>query len=156
MINFPHRPSSFVVAAPASVLLSLLSACGAPQAPYRFTAQSASLDVAVRTLAGDGQEMATVDSTAGVVQTKWGDTGFMFGEIQGVTATLVRRFVVVMAPGGAVTVRMDLKRCQRQGLTLGETDVRGICEVTDTVPGTMQEELNRIGGHIEQAMHASR
>lgn len=141
-----------------SSIAFLVSACGAPQRPVVFTTSAkveTGVDSVSRALAADGQTPALVDRNANIVQTEWKDTGFLYGQIQGVTASVVRRYTVTLAPtpdGANVTVRVDLKRCQQGGYSVGATDVRGACEEMSLVPPSMQDDLNSVGEKVRAAL----
>jgi len=115
------------------------------------------LDTVSRTLAAEGQTPAATDRAANIVTTEWKDTGFRYGMIQGVSATILRRYTVTLAPAGEgsnVTVRIDAKRCQQGGFTIGGTDVRGLCEEQTDLPGSMQKELDALGAKMRTALGA--
>lgn len=139
----------------------LASACVAQQRPVVFTT-SAKVDTGVdsvsRALAADGQAPALVDRNANIVQTEWKDTGFLYGQVQGVNASIIRRYTVTLAPaadGASVTVRMDLKRCQQGGYSVGATDIRGACEEITLVPESMQKDLDALGDKVRSALGMS-
>jgi hypothetical protein len=141
----------------ASVFM-LLAACVSPQAPVAFTtankAESA-LDTVSRALAAEGQAPASVDRQASIVHTEWRDTGFMYGYVQGATATIVRRFTVTIAPspeGSNVTVRIDAKRCAQGSFTIGGADIQGTCEEATSIPGGMQKDLDALGAKLRVAL----
>lgn len=136
-------------------------ACGAPQKPVTFTTSAtldSGIDVVSRTLAANGFLSPGVDRQAGIVTTEWKDTGFMYGQVQGGTATIVRRFVVVLAPAGQganVTVRVDAKRCSPQGFVIENAEVHGHCEEMSDIPGKFQMEVDALAAKVQQALAAS-
>lgn len=144
-----------------SSIAFLVSACGAPQRPVVFTTSAkveTGVDSVSRALAAAGQTPTHVDRTANIVQTEWKDTGFLYGQIQGVTASVVRRYTVTLAPttdGSDVTVRVDLKRCQQGGYSVGLTEIRGACEEMSLVPPNMQDDLNAVGEKVRGALGAT-
>jgi hypothetical protein len=149
--------SVLLLAAPLALL-----ACLAPQRPFHFVSPRVSADVVdsvARTLAANGHQPANIDRAVGIVTTKWEDTGFKYGFVQGKEATLVRRYTVTIAPGAAaddVTVRQDSKRCQTGGYTLGDLDVRGPCEVEDALIPQHQQELDALGQTLQGALAQAR
>jgi hypothetical protein len=152
------KPSSLLlVAAPLAFV-----ACVSAQRPYHFIAPHVADDAAdtvARTLAANGHQPAQVDRRTGIVTTKWEDTGFRYGFVQGKEAVLVRRYTVTIAPGSAgdeVTVRQDGKRCQTGGYTLGDLEVRGPCEVLNDVVEQHQQELDALGQTIQGALSQPR
>ncbi len=151
------KPSLLLLAVPLALL-----ACVAPQRPYHFVSPHLADDVAdtvARTLAAQGHQPATIDRRTGIVITKWEDTGFRYGFVEGKEAVLVRRYTVTIAPGTVgdeVTVRQDGKRCQMGGFTLGDVEVRGPCEVADGVIEKHQQELDALGQTIQGALSQAR
>jgi hypothetical protein len=148
-----------------SVLLAIafgavVAACGAPQKPFVFTTPSqgdTSIDAVARALAAEGQSPANVDRQLLLVQTEWKDTGFLYGQVQGVNATIVRRYTVTISPaaaGSSVAVRIDAKRCPQGGFTIGGTEIRGTCEEAPMIPESMQKDLDSLGAKISRALGA--
>jgi hypothetical protein len=139
----------------------LAGGCGSAQRPVSFVTSAKSdgaLDTVSRTLAAEGHTPANVDRQANIVQTEWKDTGYLYGQVQNTTATIVRRFTVTIAPaneGANVTVRIDGKRCPQGGYTVGSTEVRGTCEELTMIPGKFQEELDALGRKLQQALGTS-
>ena len=137
----------------AASLVVALVACVSPQTPVTFltpTMPARALDTVVRTLAAEGQSPASVDRQANVVQTEWQNTGFGYGQVQGVNATIVRRYTVTLAlweAGTNVTVRMDAKRCPAG-------DLRATCEEASGIPGSMQKDLDALGAKLRAALAA--
>jgi hypothetical protein len=149
--------SWFLLGAPLALL-----ACTAPQRPFHFVSPHVVGDVTdtvARTLAASGHQPVTIDRRTGIVITKWEDTGFRFGFVEGKEAVIVRRYTVTIAPGSVgddVTVRQDGKRCQMGGYTLGDVEVRGPCEVANDVVETHQRELDALGATIQGALSQAR
>ena len=139
-------------------LVTLSLACGAPQKPATFVTSAtleSGIDVVARTLAANGFQSPAVDRQSGIVTTEWKDTGFMYGQIQGGTATIVRRFTVVLAPAGQganVTVRMDAKRCAQQGFVVENAEVHGHCEEMPVIPEKFQLEVDALAAKVQQAL----
>jgi hypothetical protein len=142
----------------ALVLVPLSLACGAPQKPATFVTSApleGGIDVVSRTLAANGFLSPGVDRQSGIVTTEWKDTGFMYGQVQGSTATVVRRFVVVLAPasqGTTVTVRVDAKRCTQQGFVIENAEVHGRCEEMSLIPEKFQLEVDALAAKVQQAL----
>jgi len=139
-------------------LVTMSLACGAPQKPATFVTSAtpeSGIDVVSRTLAANGHTSPTVDRQAGIVTTEWKDTGFLFGQVQGGTATIVRRFTVVLAPSGQganVTVRMDAKRCAQQGFVVEGVELRGHCEEAAMIPEKFQLEVDALAAKVQEAL----
>lgn len=132
--------------------------CASPQRPYSFHVDRADegliADV-VQALAANGQEAALIDPAARVVHTTWQDTGFMYGEVQGVTATIVRRYTATVRPeasGAIVMLRMDAQRCARGLYAIEGTALTGGCEVLDGLVPDHQGELDRMGRDVQSTM----
>jgi hypothetical protein len=143
------------------VSLTTATGCMEAQRPYQFsvgsTAESPTSAVA-RTLAANGQEPVNVDEKLGLVQTRWQDTAFFYGSVGNVQATIVRRYTVTVAPGptgNAVSLRADLKKCPQGGFTIGDTEVRGLCETIDGVPGSFQQDVDALGSKLQQSLAAA-
>jgi hypothetical protein len=144
----------------AFALVSVLFAAGCAdvQKPYQFTAPhppNDAVDNVARTLAANGHQPQNIDRQTGIVTTKWEDTGFGYGFVQNVKANIVRRFTVTIAKGSTgtgVTVRMDGKRCQEGGYTIGDVDVRGACETMDEIVPSHQKDLDSLGMQIQQGL----
>jgi hypothetical protein len=139
--------------------LSLASGCAHPQLPYQFALPGAVgsplLDRVVRLLAAQGQEVDHVDPAAGVVYTRWKDTGFMFGQVQGSTANIVRRYLVVVTPradGAQVLVRVEAQRCGRALFSIGEAGPQGACEEMNGVVPPHQRDLETLGTQLQSGL----
>lgn len=145
-----------------AALGTLAMACGAPQKPVTFVSSAtieSGVDVVSRTLATNGFSSPQVDRQAGIVSTEWKNTGFGYGQIQGAPATIVRRFIVVIAPaaqGSNVTVRIDAKRCTQLGFAIEGAEVRGQCEEVPMIPEQMQNEVDALGSKVQQALASAK
>jgi hypothetical protein len=135
--------------------------CTQTQQPYSFTTPTAttpedkSFDNLARAMVNAGQSPSDVNREAGILTTRWTDTGFKFGSINGTDATLVRRYTVTMGPGEGmsnITIRADIKKCQQGGFSIGETDIRGPCETVEGIPEKHQQELNTFGEELKRTM----
>jgi hypothetical protein len=136
---------------------SAIVGCGAPQRPVAFATSAttaAELDAVVRTFAAEGFSTQAVDYKAGVAHSEWKDTGLLFGQVQGASATIVRRFTVVVSPAGSgssVIVRTDAKRCAQGGFSFVAQEVRGPCEELNVIPERMQHDLDALGAKLRTA-----
>jgi hypothetical protein len=140
----------------------LAAACSQAQRPYAFFAPErteAPIDRVVGALTRSGHPPVVVKPAAGLVQTRWEDTGFLYGQIDGVPATLLRRYTVtlLLAAGGAeVNLRADEVRCPRGAFVLSETAWAGACQSFDGVVPAHQEELDRLGEKLERILGGRR
>jgi hypothetical protein len=138
--------------------LGFATACGALEKPVTFAtsvAPDAAIDTVSRTLASEGQAPRNVDRQANIVETEWKDTGYLYGQVHGTDATIVRRFTVTLAPsaeGSLTSVRMDAKRCARGAFVPGSSDPRGPCEEMTVIPGSMQTDLDGLGAKLRAAL----
>jgi hypothetical protein len=143
-----------------AIVITSAVGCGSPQRPVTFVSSAkmdGGLDTVSRTLAAEGHGSAALDRQAGIAHTEWKDTGFLFGQVQGTSASIVRRFTIILSPsasGSNVTVRMDAKRCAQGGFTIEGADVRGPCEELGVIPESFQQEVDTLGGKIQQALAA--
>jgi len=133
--------------------------CSHAQLPYQFMAPSsanAPADDVARLLAQEGRTPALIDAQAGIVQTSWENTGFMYGQVQGVTATIWRRYTVTLAQspeGHRVVVRADVQRCAQGATSHDGAHVMGSCEgLGDSLVPAHQQELERLGDRLRQGM----
>jgi hypothetical protein len=142
-----------------SLLVLLLSgfvmACTAPQKPVHFAIQSNSDEALPKVralLAQNGHETESMDPQAGIIHTRWVDTGFMMGQVQGQTATILRRYtvtMVTMADGKSnLTLRADTKKCAQGGFEIGGEMVTGACEVMSELAPAHQQELDALGAQL--------
>lgn len=156
MTRSPAFASQLLLLAPVLALAS--SACAGVQRPYTFRLEPrpAAIDDVVRALAANGQQATTIDERAGVIHTAWSDTGFMYGEVHGITATIVRRYTVALQPesgGHLLILRADGQRCARGMWQLQGDVVVGSCEDMngDVVPDH-QGELDRLGQNLQSTL----
>ena len=144
------------------VMAFAIGACAEAQRPYQFTAPTSAedpVDVVSRALAQSGYAPSGVDRQTGIVVTKWEDTGFLYGKVQGVNATIVRRYTATVAKSpdaGQVQVqlRADVQRCQQGSYAIGDVEVRGSCERMDGLVGKHQKELDSLGVKLQQSLAA--
>lgn len=131
----------------------LLVGCAAPQRPISFSLAPRAgdpVDAVVRELALAGLAATSVDRQTGIVRTAWQDTGYLYGQLNGVTASIVRRYAVIVAAGASgveVTVRADTQRCA-QGTFNVLTPDGGVCEGMDGLVPRHQEELNALAARL--------
>src|SRR5262245_5571732 len=76
----------------------LLLGCAETQRPVSFGLKQppTSLEAIAGALTSLGHNVAASNPQAGVVQTEWRDTGFGYGFINDVGATIVRRYVLTV------------------------------------------------------------
>jgi hypothetical protein len=135
-----------------------LASCMEPQRPVHFVAPHKAddaVDVVARALASNGHEPSKIDRQTGIVYTRWEDTGFGYGFVQGQKATLVRRYLVTVSRGPSgvdVLLRSDQKRCQEGGYTIGDLEVRGACVVADGLVAKHQKQLEELGQALQAAL----
>jgi hypothetical protein len=145
---------------PALLCVFMIAACSAPQRPVQFVAPPApdALGAASRSLAAHGQEVVARDDRAGIIYTSWQDTGFNFGQIDGETATILRRYIITIAQtggGSQVTLRADTKRCRVGGWTIDNVEVRGRCEQLSELVPQHQQELDTLGNDLRMDLGAT-
>lgn len=137
------------------LLCGFVMACTAPQKPYQFPIQSQSDEALPKVralLAQNGHETASMDPEAGIIHTRWVDTGFMMGSVQGQTATIIRRYTVTMVTTAngtnSLTLRADTKKCAQGGFEIGGEMVTGACEVMSELAPAHQQELDALGTQL--------
>lgn len=140
-------------------LLSLtLFACAAAQRPATFSLQGARPDAVgdlVRALAANGQEAEVIDRESGVVHTYWQDTGFRYGKVQNMDATIVRRYTVTVQPtasGNQISLRIDGQRCAQSGFRIAGGMLSGACEVMNGVVPSHQTDLDNLAQGIQSTL----
>ena len=139
----------------AIILTLTLLACTSPQRPFQFSSQSHKSQAMPNlraALAEQGLETGYIDEEAGIIRTTWQDTGFMFGTVQGRTATIVRRYTVIVVQqntGLSLTLRADTKRCAQGGFEFFGEMVTGACEGMTQLVGPHQEELDNLGRGLQ-------
>jgi hypothetical protein len=138
--------------------LVFVAACAQVQRPYTISTplpNTAVIDRVVRVLAEGGQQTAQVDAQAGVIYTRWQDTGFMYGQVQGATANIVRRYIVTVRPdnaGSSVSVRQDSQRCAQGQFSIGDAGVQGSCEMLEGLVEKHQHQLDELGARIDAGL----
>ncbi len=137
------------------LLCGFVMACTAPQKPYQFPIQSQSDEALPKIralLAQNGHETELMDPEAGIIHTRWVDTGFMMGQVQGQTATVLRRYTVTLVPladgKNTLTLRADTKKCAQGGFEIGGEMVTGACEVMNELAPAHQNELDALGAQL--------
>ncbi len=115
--------------------------------------------VVARALAAAGQPPIVVDPTLHIVQSRWEVSNFGYGFVNGMAATLVRRYTASWTKdsAGAVvaTVKLDLMRCvQGDAWVMNDgREVQGMCEtVAEGVPDAFQKELDAAGLSMKAAL----
>lgn len=139
-----------------ALTIGLLAACTAPQRPYQFPVNASTSEALPKirvALAQHGHETERMDPEAGIIHTRWVDTGFLMGQVQGQSATILRRYTVIIAPSpdGAqkLTLRADTKKCAQGGFEIGGEMVTGACEAMNELVASHQEELNSLGQSLQ-------
>ncbi len=133
----------------------LWAGCTQPQRPYTFYAppNAASVDDLVGALSVQGLTVDRRDDGAGVVETRWVPSSFLFGSIDERSAYLHRRFIVTMTRSGPdkrVLVRVDLRRCAPASATVGE-----VCAaISDGIREQDQKDLDDLARSLEDALAA--
>jgi hypothetical protein len=138
--------------------MALVCGCAQEQRVVRFVVPSAAdpIDTLTRALAQSGYTPAGVDRQSGIVTTRWEDTGFLYGQLQNVGATIVRRYTITVGPastGSEVLVRADTQRCAQGTAVITDAGVNGVCERMDGLVPKHQEDLDELGGKLRQALH---
>ena len=113
------------------------------------------MDDVARALSANGHEPSKIDRKAGLVTTRWTDTGERYGYVQKVQATLVTRFIVTIAPapaGATISVREDRKRCRQGGYDAADVDVGGACENVLELSRPHEPELDDLGAKLESGL----
>lgn len=139
-----------------SLAFGALAACTAPQKPYQFPVSSSTQEALPKirvALAQQGHETQSMDPEAGIIYTRWVDTGFLMGNVQGQTATVVRRYTVIVAPSPdglqRLTLRADTKKCAQDGFEIGGEMVTGACEGMNELAPAHQKELDALGQQLQ-------
>jgi hypothetical protein len=138
--------------------LSLLAGCVTPLKPYLFTAPPMARDPIEALAAAFGQHQILaiiVDPQAGLVQSRWNDTGVAERPLDGQKTTIVRRYSATLTRGrndNEVALSLDEQRCVVGQFTLAELEVRGRCEPLVEVPPQHRDEWQLLGRRLQQAM----
>lgn len=138
--------------------LSLLSGCATPLKPYLFITPPMARDPIEALAAAFGQHQILaiiVDPQAGLVQSRWNDTGVPERPIDGQKTTIVRRYSATLTRGrneNEVALSLDEQRCIVGQFTLAELEVRGRCEPLIEVPAQHRDEWQLLGRRLQQAM----
>ncbi len=131
----------------------------APARPTVFTtvaAQPDAVDHAVRVLTQHGFTVAHVDDRAGVVESAWQGTRFMYGQNQyNESRYVTRRAIVTVAPsqdGSQVMVKVEDMACVNPGAFIsGDAGDADCVTMTGLVPPD-QELLDRVGSDLAGAL----
>jgi hypothetical protein len=125
----------------------LLAGCYHPQQIYQFTAPQQPEDpvaIVARAMAASGQAPALVDPQLGIVQSRWGNTGFSWLRY---TATVARG-----PDGAAVSLRADSQFCDQGAFSSDGMNVVGNCRAnTLGIAKPEQEQLTALGTQLEHA-----
>lgn len=164
--------------APLALLSSALAGCLLPAPPYTLQLASAPSAPALEAIAGAlsacGQPVEERDA-AGVLATRWQDTGVIYGDLDGMTATLVRRYRVewsasapaegapattgtAAADGGRLTLRSEAVRCVRGAWRVSAASSHRPSGLCDAVPGVMsgqRSEQQALGACLGQRLGAA-
>ncbi|MBI5545474.1 MAG: hypothetical protein HY901_16430 [Deltaproteobacteria bacterium] len=155
---------------PRIVLLALVAfaACHPAQVrrPVQFLAPAQQDPIAAltRALVVGGQSVAHADPQTGILQTRWENTGFLYGFIdvqkpfpRSVGAQIWRRYSVVLAPREGeldVTVRADTQRCAEGAQTADGIAIDGVCTTlfTEGLVPQHQKQLDALGLELRTAL----
>jgi hypothetical protein len=144
------------------LFLSLVAAaCAKPAKPTIVSTHSSppdAVNVAVRVLSQHGLTAAHVDEAAGVVQSEWQATDFLYGEGPSKRdAYIVRRFTVTVVPGdpeSQVRASVEDMRCEDPGLFVDEgSGTHAGCLAVEGVVPPDQEKLDAIGADLQRALN---
>ncbi len=135
-----------------------LIGCAQEQKPFRFvvTQLADPVDTVARALAQSGFVPATVDRQSGILTTRWEDTGFLYGQLANVGASIVRRYTVTVGPastGAEISLRAETQRCAQGSTRVTDAGVEGTCERMDGLVPKHQDELDHLGATLRQAMN---
>jgi len=130
------------------------------QRPYQFTAAAQPEDpiqALTRILVANGQTPVQGDPQAGIIQTRWENTGFGYGFIHSAPASIWRRYSVTVArrEGSAdVTVRADTQRCVEGASTLDGINILGDCttQFAEGLVPAHQRQLDELGARLRSAL----
>lgn len=143
-----------------SLAFCTFAACTAPQKPYQFPVSSSTEDALPKirvALAQQGHETQSMDTEAGIIYTRWVDTGFLMGEVQGQSATVVRRYAVIIAPSPhgvqKLTLRAETKKCAQDGFEIGGEMVTGACEGMNELAPAHQQEVDALGQQLQSQIN---
>lgn len=145
----------------ALLLAGVLSAgagCVTPLKPYLFATPPMARDPIEALAAAFTQNQILaiiVDPQAGLVQSRWNDTGVAARPLDGQKATIVRRYSATLTRGRSeneVALSLDEQRCVVGQFTLAELEVRGRCEPLIEISAEHKDELHRLGRRMQQAM----
>jgi len=142
-------------------LSSAVAACiGAqPARPSALTTSIApadALDGAIRVLTQNGFTTARVDDRAGVVESDWQATQFMYGQNQyHQTRYIARRALVTVAPqggGSQLLLQMQDMACVDPAAFIAGDGAYADCVAVDGLVAPDQELLDRIGAQLATSL----
>ncbi len=130
-----------------------------PARPTVFTTQAAQPDAvnhAVRVLTQNGFTVANVDDRAGVVESAWQGTRFMYGQNQyNETRYITRRAVVTVAPSGdgsQVMVKVEDMACVNAGAFIAGDEGNADCVAVAGLVPPDQSLLDQLGADLAGAL----
>jgi hypothetical protein len=146
-----------------ALLLCAMSAagciCAQPARPTALTTSIAppdALDGTIRVLAQNGFMAARVDDRAGVFESQWQATQFMYGQSQyQQTRYVARRTLVTVAPQGAgsqIIVQMQDMACVDPSAFIAGDGAYADCVAVDGLVAPDQELLDRIGAQLATSL----
>lgn len=157
----------------ALLLLPLLSSTGCvpaqAQRPVQFTVPLPAEDpfqILTRALVANGLTPIQGDPQAGVIQTRWENTGFGYGFVGGGTgaesqgANIWRRYAITLArqrDGLDILVRADIQRCAEGSSSLDGANILGNCTTafTEGLVPDHQRALDDLGRRLRASLGAS-
>jgi len=144
------------------LLLALAAACHPAQTRHNFQffaplKQEDPVPALTRALAAEGLAVAKSDTEAGILQTRWEDTGFGYGFVNGAGATIWRRYSIVIArrEGAAdITVRADTQRCAAGAISSDGIEIVGVCttQFAEGLVSNHQQQLDDLGARLRLAL----
>ncbi|HOX47425.1 MAG TPA: hypothetical protein PK668_27775 [Myxococcota bacterium] len=136
--------------------LALPAACVHAQKPVRFDGPAAlALEVLSQELEGLGLQTAEMDERDAVLRTRWLDTGFRYGFVDEREATIFRRYTLVLQrrpADTALTLRAEVATCPRGAAAFGGVELPASCQPMEGVLEDHQQELERLGLELQQAL----
>lgn len=146
-----------------SILVPVVALAGCvgaqPARPTVISTQTSApdaMDRALRVLAQHGFTAERVDDRAGVIQTRWQETTFMYGQNEyKQTRYIARRLTVTVAPqatGSEVVVRAEDTACVNPGALAEGLNADADCIAVPGLVPPDQELLDRVGADLHGAL----